>query len=166
MTPTVSTRPTGSGALLKLPFLARVLVLIVLLPAMLLFADTSDNQRSGLDTVRAQCASVQNATRVAASYGNNGVQTVSDQFQLLRQAYSDFTRTLTPEQQNRYGNEWAELASGLDVIQEAFSNYQDDVANGRSPITALSDMCRVLNEAGRLWLQQFNSVASKAHVGW
>jgi len=103
---------------------------------------------------------------VALNYRDAAVQMIFDQFQSLCRQYNSFTATLSPQQQADFGNEWAELSSGLEIIQEAFGNYQQDLANGRSSAAALADLSRVLNEATRVWLQQFNATVSQARVGW
>ncbi len=123
-------------------------------------------QLNALNAVRAQARSVYNATQNARNYGDNGMQLVWNQFQSFRNQYNTFAATLTPEQANKYGNEWAELSAGLDILQQAFDTYQQDLVDGRTTATALSDLCRVLNEAGRLWMAEFNKVASEAHAGW
>ena len=62
--------------------------------------------------------------------------------------------------------EIAELGAGLDIIQEAFTNYRDDLAAGRSPAVALNDLCQVLGKAASVWLQELNKDAARLRVGW
>jgi hypothetical protein len=64
------------------------------------------------------------------------------------------------------GNDLAELDAGLGIIQEAFSVYENDVANGRSISNALRSMCQILSQASGLWLQEFNRVSSRMRVGF
>jgi hypothetical protein len=166
-----STSPARSGIRLKLPVLLAALVLFTVLPpapvrSQSFVSNAPDTQRNAMNAVRTQAGYLQNATRVALSYGDNAVQTLSDQFQALCRQYNSFTATLTPPQQAGFANEWSELSVGLDIIQEAFANYQQDLANGRSRPAALSDLRRVLSEATRMWLREFNATVSQARVGW
>lgn len=126
---------------------------------------TPTAQRSALNSVRSQVRWLQNATRTASDY-NGGAGMVWQQFQYLRGAYNNLTMTLTPQQQGYGANELAELSSGLDVLQEAFTNYQNDVAGGRSAAMALNDLCQVLGQAAGVWLQELNQDCSNLRVGW
>ena len=60
----------------------------------------------------------------------------------------------------------AELDSGLDIIQEAFTDYQTAVANGQSDSSAFANMCQVLNEAMGVWGQEFKQDCRQLRVGW
>ena len=120
-------------------------------------------QRNALNLVRSQAGWLQNATRNTPRTGD-AVGLLWQQFQSVRQAFTSFTATLNARQQSEGANELAELSGGLDIIQEAFTNYQDDVASGRSPYTALSDLAQVLRQAVGVWLQQLNADASKLQV--
>jgi hypothetical protein len=122
------------------------------------------SQLTAMNDVLTQVNLLQNTTRTASNFPNAGFDNVYHQFQILRSSYSTFTRTLTTSQTSNRANELAELAAGLDIIAEAFTNYQDDVANGRPPDIALNDMCQVLNEAAGVWLQEFNRVSSQLNV--
>jgi hypothetical protein len=127
---------------------------------------TPNSQRNALSNVRSRVSWLQNATRSAPSYANNGAQMLWQQFQSLRESYSTFTQTLNAQQAAYGGNELAELGAGLDIIQEAFNNYQDDLASGRYPATAMSDLCQVLQEASAAWLQELNQDCARLRVGW
>ena len=63
-------------------------------------------------------------------------------------------------------NELAELDAGLGILEEAFTNYQQDVADGQSSTSAFNNMCQVLRQASGVWLQEFNSDCSRLQVGW
>jgi hypothetical protein len=66
-----------------------------------------------------------------------------------------------------YGaNDLAELNAGLDIIQEAFTNYEEDIAGGRPAGPALEKMCRVLRRSSALWLQELNKTSSRLRIGW
>ena len=126
---------------------------------------TSAAQRNALSSVRTQVSWLQNATRTASSYGGGGADMIGQQFQQLRAAYGALVRTLNQRQLARGANELAELAAGLDIIQEAFTNYHDDVAGGRAVSAALNDLCQVLREASDLWLQELNRDCSRLQIG-
>jgi hypothetical protein len=171
MTLPAATDPFRTGARRKLSILLAALVFFTLVPpspvrSQSFVNNAPDAQRNAMNAVRTQVSFLQNATRTASHYPNNPVQMVWDQFQSLRAQYNNFTATLSPRQQADFANEWSELGAGLDIIQEAFGNYQQDVADGRSSAVALSDLCRVMSQAARVWLQQFNATASDARVGW
>ena len=67
---------------------------------------------------------------------------------------------------NAGANQLAELDSGLDIIQEAFTDYQNAVANGQSQWSAFANMTRVLNEAMRVWVQELRRDCQQLRVGW
>ena len=124
-----------------------------------------DAQRQAQNIVLARLRDLYSATQNARNYGDNGVQLLRHNFDGLRRAYSDFTATLTPKQSSEYTNEWAELGAGLDILQQSFDNYRQDLADGRTTMTALIDLCQVLERGGRIWLQDFNEAARQAQVG-
>ena len=126
---------------------------------------TPDAQRNALVGVRSQVNWVLNATRTAPGYGAGGAEVLWQQFQALRGAYSTFTGTLTPQQWNYGANDLAALGSGLDILQEAFGNYQEDLAAGRSGTTALRNLCQVLARGSRVWVQELNRVSNRLRVG-
>ena len=127
---------------------------------------TTDAQRAGLQTVRAQVGYFRNTASTAAGYPNEGYAMVWQGFQAVRAAYGSFASTLPPDKLNRGANDLAELAAGLDIIQEAFTNYQQDVSSGNASFSSLRNLCQVLNQATAVWLQQFNRVSSRLRVGW
>ena len=123
-------------------------------------------QRSALQTVLAQVRWFQNSTQTASNYGDGGSGLVWQQFQVLRGAYSAFKSTLFPQQLSSGANELAELDAGLDILQEAFTNYQQEVADGQSSTSAFNSMCQVLYQASGVWLQELNSGSARLRVGW
>ena len=124
-------------------------------------------QRSAMNLVISQVSWFQNATRSASSYaGGGGYGLLVQQFQAVRSQYSGFKSTLNPQQLNSGANQVAELDSGLDIIQEAFSDYQAAVANGQSDSSAFANMSQVLNEAMRVWVQEFKLDCRQLRVGW
>ncbi|SPE59962.1 exported hypothetical protein [Verrucomicrobia bacterium] len=127
---------------------------------------TPTAQRNALSVLRSQVDWFRNATRTAPGYATGGYDEVRRQFDLLRAAYDQFKATLTPNQLASGANELAELEAGLDILQEAFDEYQQDVAAGRSQAAAFRSLCRVLDEAAGLWLQELNKVAEKLRVGF
>lgn len=127
---------------------------------------TPDAQRNALNTVRSQVNWLQNATRTSPSYGEAGYGNLWSQFEALRGAYNGLTQTLNPQQLARGANDLAELGAGLDIIQEAFTNYQEAVAAGQSPTAALRDTCQILREASQVWLRELNNRCARLRVGW
>jgi hypothetical protein len=127
---------------------------------------TPDAQRNALNSVRSQVSWLQNSTRTAANFGDQGYGSVWQTFQGLRLAFGALTQTLTPQQSAYGANDLAELNAGLDIIQEAFTNYQEDVAAGQPVSVALGNLCRVLRQSSTLWLQELNKTASRLRIGW
>ena len=120
-------------------------------------------QNNAMNVVLNQVRLCQNSTR-ASSY-MNGYALLSQQFQEVRNQYAGFKGTLTPWQFGYGGNRLAELDAGLDIIQEAFADYQTAVANGQSPSRAFNNMKQVLNRAMGAWAQEFKQVCNQIRVG-
>lgn len=129
-------------------------------------ANTPMAQRSAMQGVQSQVNWFQNITRTASNYGGEGYGMIWQQFQVLRGAYSAFKSSLSPQQLSAGANEFAELDAGLDILQEAFTNYQQEVADGQSSASAFNNMCQVLYQASGVWLQEFNSGCNRLRVGW
>ena len=149
-------------------FLSALAVCVALLPVagQLVPVQTSAGaQRSAMGDVRSQVSALKNATRTAPNIVSGGDGLLWQQFQYLRSAFSGLLQTLNARQASGGANEFAELNSGLDIIQEAFSNYQNDVDSGRSPNGALNDLCQVLYQSSGVWLQEFNKDCSRLRVG-
>ena len=127
---------------------------------------TPDAQRNALNGVRSQVNWLQNATRTASNYGPQGYGNVLQQFEALRDAYNGLKQTLNPQQLAQGANDLAELDAGLDIIQEAFANYQEAVSAGQPVNSALRDMCQVLGQTSRIWLQELNKRCAGLRVGW
>ena len=125
-----------------------------------------DAQRNALGEVRSQVNWLKNATSTAASYGERGYDSIWERFRSVRDAYATLKQTLIPPQLAKGANALAELDAGLDIIQESFGNYQADVSAGRAVNLALRDLCEVLRDASRLWLQEFNKICSQLRIGW
>jgi hypothetical protein len=123
-------------------------------------------QRNAMNLVINQVNWFQNATRTASSYAGGGYGLLVQQFQTVRDQYAGFKSTLNPQQLTSGANQVAELDSGLEIIQEAFTDYQAAVANGQSNYSAFSNMRRVLNEAMGVWGQEFRRDCSQLRVGW
>jgi hypothetical protein len=127
---------------------------------------TPDAQRNALRSVRSQVNWLQNSTRSAPDFGAAGYGNVWQMFQGLRSTYSALKQTLTPQQLAYGANQLAELDAGLDIIQEAFTNYQEDIAAGQPGSMALNNMCRVLRQGSGVWLQELNKNCQRLRVGW
>jgi len=123
-------------------------------------------QRNAMNLVLNQVNWFQNATRTASSQSNNGYGLLTQQFQAVRDQYAGFKTTLKPQQLSLGANQLAELDAGLDIIQEAFTDYQTGMANGQSTYTALANMCRVLNQAIGVWAREFKQDCRQLRVGW
>lgn len=158
--------PTNS--LLRYP--ARLLVAVLVAAPVLLLAQygfsPTDAQRNALNMVRTQVNWLQNATRTAPNAaGGQGYDSVRQQFDALRAAYNGLKQTLSQRQLSYGGNDLADLDAGLDIIQEAFGIYEEDVTAGRRADTALRDLCQVMRQASAVWLQEFNKKASRLRIG-
>jgi hypothetical protein len=128
-------------------------------------SSTPEAQRGALNALRSQIDWFQNVTRTTPTYGPQGYDNVWGQFQGLRGAYNAMKQTLNPQQSTSGANAFAELDSGLDILQEAFTNFQNDVGAGRNPRSAFRDMCEVLRQASQVWAQQLNRDCSALRVG-
>ena len=63
-------------------------------------------------------------------------------------------------------NQLAKLDAGLDIIQQAFTDYQTAVANGQPSNTASANLRQVLKEAIRVWTQKLKQDRRQLRVGW
>jgi hypothetical protein len=126
---------------------------------------TPTSQRTAINKVRSQVDWLQNATRTAPRFATGGYGILLQQFNALRANFINFTHTLNDQQLAQGANDLAELDAGLDIIQQAFWNYQEAVAAGQSENLALRDMGQVLHQASRVWLQEFNSVSARLRAG-
>jgi len=125
---------------------------------------TPDAQRNALSSVRSQVDWLQNATR-SASGSSTGVGNLWQQFEALRGAYTALTQTLNSQQLAQGANDLAELSAGLDIIQEAFSNYQEAVDAGQQASFALRELGQILRETSRIWLRELNTRCARLRVG-
>jgi len=123
-------------------------------------------QRNAMNLVISQVGWLQSATRTASSYTGGGFGLLVQQFQAVRAQYTGLKSTLTPQLLTTGASQAAELDAGLDIIQEAFTDYQAAVANGQSGASAFRNLCRVLNEAIGLWVQEFKQDCRKLRIGW
>jgi len=123
-------------------------------------------QRNAMNLVLNQITWFQTTTRTGGSYVGGGYGNLLQQFQAVGDQWAGFKATLTPQQLNIGGNQVAELDAGLDIIAEAFTDYQTAVANGQSDITAFNHLRQVLNQAMAVWGQRFNQTCRQLRVGW
>ena len=128
--------------------------------------NTAMAQQNAQRSVQSQVNWFQNSTQSASNYGGGGYGMVWQQFQTLQGAYNAFKATLNPQQLSSGANKLAELDAGLGVLEEAFTNYTQDVTDGQSSASAFNNMCQVLYQASGVWLQEFNSVCNRLQVGW
>ena len=123
-------------------------------------------QRNAMNLVLNQIKWFQATTRTGGSYVGGGYGNLLQQFQAVGTQWASFKTTLTPQQLNAGGNQVAELNAGLDIIAEAFADYQTAVADGQSDITAFNNLRQVLSRAMAIWGQQFNQTCRQLRVGW
>jgi hypothetical protein len=121
-------------------------------------------QQNALAGVQTQIGWLQNATRTAPNTPG-GYDLLWQRFQEVRGAFNAFKGTLTPAQAQYGANDLAELDAALDIIQGAFTNYQRDLANGRSRALALRSLCQVLQQTATLWLQELKQDCANMRVG-
>ncbi|HZR17416.1 MAG TPA: hypothetical protein VFE51_08820 [Verrucomicrobiae bacterium] len=125
---------------------------------------TPTAQRHALSVVRSEVNWLRNACRTASNFTTGNYDLILHQFQKTREAYAAFKATLTPDQLNSVANELAELDAGLDLLQEAFAEYQTDVSAGRTRNAAFQSMCHVLDKAAGLWLEELNKLAKRLRL--
>ena len=127
---------------------------------------TAGAQRTALNSVRSEVRWLQNSTRVAPSYREQGYGGMWRSFLELRRDFGALTMTLTAEQAAYGENDLSELNNGLDILEEAFTNYHIEVAAGRSSSVALANLSRSLRQGSNLWLAQLNKTSSRLRIGW
>ena len=123
-------------------------------------------QHNALNLLLNQVSWFRNAARIASSNPGGGYGLLIQQFQAVRDQYNGFKGTLTPQQFASSANQLAELDAGLDIIQQAFTDYQTAVANGQSINTASANLRKVLKEAIRVWTQKLKQDRRQLRVGW
>ncbi len=121
-------------------------------------------QSQAMNLVLNQVSWFQNATRRRSSPDSDHGFLVQ-QYQAVRDQFGGFRRTLSPHQLDVGATQWAELQAGLDIIQEAFTDYQTAVANGQSSQSAYANMCKVMNQAIGIWAQEFKKDCRQLRVG-
>ncbi len=126
---------------------------------------TPQAQRQAMSNVGVRVTWLKNATRTAPTYASGGEGLVWRSLQALRLEFGSFTKTLTPRQQADGANELAELAAGLDILEQALTNYYQDVAAGRLATQALREMCQVLARGADIWLAEFNKDCTRLRIG-
>jgi hypothetical protein len=127
---------------------------------------TPTAQRSAMTDVKTQMGYFRNTTRTASSFATGAYEMVWGKFQVVRASFNALKATLRPDQLAGGANELAELDEGLNILQEAFDGYQQEMAAGRSGSMALRSMCRVLDQAAGVWLQEFDKDCGRLRVGW
>jgi hypothetical protein len=127
---------------------------------------TPMSQRNAMNLVLNQVRWFQNGCGTASSYAGGGFGMLQQQFQAVRDQWNNFKTTLNPQQANIGANQIADLDSGLDIIAEAFTDYQTAVGNGQSAMSAYNNMRQVLNQAMRVWNDEFKQTCNQMRVGW
>ena len=123
-------------------------------------------QQNAMNLVLSQVSWFQNATQSYSYSGTRGYGLLVQQFQAVRDQFGGFRTTLSPHQLDVGANQLAELQAGLDIIREAFTDYQTAVANGQSSQSAFANMRSVLNQAMGVWAQEFKKDCRQMQVGW
>lgn len=121
-------------------------------------------QRNALNFLRSQVDWFRTATQNAPRFGTGRYGMVWNRFLSVRSAFNAFQRTLTPVQLRAAANELAELEAGLDIIQEGFVDYQQDVGSGRIANAAFRSMSQSLNQAAVVWMQELDRVAGLLQI--
>ena len=125
-----------------------------------------DAQRNDMQNIQIQTRSLINACNTASDDASDPYQFVLYNFNSLRAQYNLFKNSLSSTQLSNGANEWAELDSGLTVLAEAFTDYQEQTPPGTLNIDAFRNMCEVLGQAAGVWLQEFTADCARAQVGW
>lgn len=125
-----------------------------------------DATRNSLNALRNQINWFQNTTQTARNLTTSGYSELWQQFQALQTAFATFQGTLSPAQLQTGANDMAELASGLQIIQEAFTDNQAEANGGLSSPDSLLNLCQVLNRAVAYWTQQLQRDCSKMGIAW
>jgi len=121
-------------------------------------------QRNALNFLRGQVDWFRTAAQNAPRFGTGRYGMVWGRFLNVREAYRAFQRTLTPLQLRTVANELAELEAGLDIIQEGFIDYQQDVGSGRLANAAFRSMSQALDQAASVWQQELDRVAGQLGI--
>jgi len=159
------TLPCRLGLLVSLAVLCAC---VVSTQAQLTFAPPTNPmaQRNALNLLLNQVNLFQNAAKSASSYPGGGYGLLVQQFQTVRDQYNGFKSTLATQQLASSAKQLAELDAGLDIIQQAFTDYQTAVANGQSGNTASANLRKVLKEAIRVWTQKLKQDRRQLRAGW
>lgn len=162
--------------LLKCPLAAVVLLVAIASIAILPFSTRAqiimgtppdtDAQRNDMQNVQIQTRSLRNACNTASNDASDPYQYVLYNFNSMRAQYNLFRNTMNAAQVSRAANEWAELDAGLDVLAEAFSDYQEQTPPGTFNVSAFRNMCAVLGQAAGVWLTEFNDAVGRSQIGW
>jgi hypothetical protein len=123
------------------------------------------SQRQVLNQLQQQLRWLDSSTRTATMFNTGADVTLWNQYDALRVAYGALKNTLTPWQVDNGANELAELDAGLDIIGQAFGNFQDDLNGGRNATIAFRTLSQVLRDSTRLWGQEFNRMAMRLRIG-
>jgi len=119
-----------------------------------------------LTALRSQIKFFQNTTRTAPNYGTAAYDNVLGQFETLRAVYNGLKQTLNARQLDKGANSLAELDAGLEILNEAFTNCQNDFAAGREARQAIRSMCQALREGSQVWAQELEKICSQLRVGF
>jgi len=125
---------------------------------------TPESQRNALNFLRGQVDWFRTAAQNAPRFGTGRYGMVWGRFLNVREAYRAFQRTLPPLQLRTVANVLAALDAGLDILQEGFIDYQQDVGSGRIANAAFRSMSQALQQAVVVWMQELDRVAGLLQI--
>ena len=88
-------------------------------------------------------------------------QNLQGQFQNLRGNFNLAAQIASGLQSSRAANAAAELDAGLNIISEAFAPVQQEIQAGNVNRDTVASMCRVLQEALRVWQAELKRKSSR-----
>jgi hypothetical protein len=118
--------------------------------------------RITLVPLQRQLDQFQRTCRMAPGYyTQGGYDMVWQQFQALRSTYAAFQEALSPNQAYEGGNDLADLDAGLDIIQKAFTRYQNNRAATYPASASFDSLCKVLSRSVTVWSLELQEVFNR-----
>jgi hypothetical protein len=115
--------------------------------------------RMTLLPLQTQIDQFQRTCRLAPGYyTQGGYDMVWKQFQTLRSTYAAFKNSLSPPQVYEGGNDLADLDAGLDIIEKAFTRYQNTPAVIYPASASFDSLCNVLSRSVTVWSRELQEV--------
>lgn len=123
------------------------------------------NQRQLFNQLQRQLEMFADLTRNAVKVNQPPDVILWHEFERICMSFERLESSLAPIQLDRGANDLADLNAGLDIIAEAFPNFQKDLDRGRPVPEAVRTLCQVLRDAMKLWGQQLSRVAHRLQIG-